>query len=221
MTQMPAEERTIVRTSPDTELLSTLDDSQRDSLRLLLEGLDEHWSLDGLTSLVYGVPKIQLGLPMDVKPTDELKVAQRSFFALLYHLLVGRGASVLGANRVREAGALKLFRRDFAPGEKFDVLWDEQPNDTASRIGQYFPANRLAEKVTWSAPYPGWIEAMALAGDRLILYAGGKLRLVSAADGSALRELDAPKPVWDGLAAANGRLFLSTADGRVVCLGAR
>jgi outer membrane protein assembly factor BamB len=135
-------------------------------------------------------------------------------------LLVGRGASVLGANRVREAGALKLFRRDFAPGEKFDVLWDEQPNDTASRIGQYFPANRLAEKVTWSAAYPGWIEAMALAGDRLALYAGGKLRLVSAKDGSSLREMDVPKPVWDGLAAAQGRLFLSTADGRLVCLGA-
>ena len=58
--------------------------------RLLLAGLEEHWSLEGLTTLVYGVPKVMLGLPPDVKPTPEIKTAQRSFFALLYHLLVGR-----------------------------------------------------------------------------------------------------------------------------------
>ena len=40
---------------------------QRESLRLLVDGLDEHWSLDGLTSLVYGVPKVQAGLPPDAK----------------------------------------------------------------------------------------------------------------------------------------------------------
>jgi lysyl-tRNA synthetase class 1 len=79
-----------VREEPDTKLLASLGDAERESLRLLLEGLDEHWSLEGLTKLVYGVPKIQLGLPLDVKPTPELKAAQRSFFALLYHLLVGR-----------------------------------------------------------------------------------------------------------------------------------
>ncbi|HEX7897575.1 MAG TPA: PQQ-binding-like beta-propeller repeat protein [Planctomycetota bacterium] len=135
-------------------------------------------------------------------------------------LMVGRGRAVFGANRVREAGELKLFRRDFAPDEKFDAVWDEQPNDTASRIGQYFPVNRLAEKTTWRAAYPGWVEAMALAGDTLVLYASGKLRRVSAKDGSDLGELDLPKPVWDGVAAANGRLYVSTADGRLICLGA-
>ena len=31
--------------------------------------------------------------------------------------------------------------------------------------------------------------------------------------------LDAP-PAWDGLAVANGRLFLSLADGRIVCMAA-
>jgi lysyl-tRNA synthetase class 1 len=109
LTQMPAEERTIVRTEPDTALLASLEPPQRESLRLLLNGLDDHWSLDGLTSLVYGVPKVQLGLPLDVKPTDELKVAQRTFFALLYHLLVGRDTGprlptlllAVGADRVR------------------------------------------------------------------------------------------------------------------------
>ncbi|WP_059005758.1 lysine--tRNA ligase [Streptomyces specialis] len=89
-TQMPAEARTRVREVPDAELLASLDERQRESLRLLLAELSGHWSLDGLTTLVYGVPKIQAGLAPDAKPTPELKVAQRGFFALLYRLLIGR-----------------------------------------------------------------------------------------------------------------------------------
>jgi hypothetical protein len=137
-------------------------------------------------------------------------------------LLVCRGSSVLGANRVRsDGGELKLFRRDFKPGEAFDVVWDEQPNDTASRMGVYFPANRLAEKVTWTAAYPGWIEAMVWAGDQVFLYAKDRLRVHSVSDGKLLKEMDVARPVWDGIVAAHGRLFLSTADGTVVCLGAK
>ncbi|MGP3970462.1 lysine--tRNA ligase [Streptomyces sp. 6N223] len=88
-TQVPAEQRTRVRTEPDAELLASLGEEERAGLRLLVEGLGEHWSLDGLTALVYGVPKMRAGLAMDAKPTPELKAAQRAFFALLYRLLVG------------------------------------------------------------------------------------------------------------------------------------
>ncbi|UUN28465.1 lysine--tRNA ligase [Streptomyces sp. FIT100] len=109
-TQVPADARTIVRSEPDTELLGSLDEEARTSLRLLLEGLDSHWSLDGLTTLVYGVPKVMAGLEPDAKPTPELKVAQRSFFALLYRLLVSRETGprlptlllAVGADRVRK-----------------------------------------------------------------------------------------------------------------------
>ncbi|HKD97186.1 MAG TPA: lysine--tRNA ligase [Micromonosporaceae bacterium] len=108
-TQIPAEQRTHVRETPDTELLDSLDAGQCESLRLLLAGLDAHWSLEALTTLVYGVPKAQLGLPPDVKPTPELKVAQREFFALLYRLLVSRDTGprlptlllAIGRERVR------------------------------------------------------------------------------------------------------------------------
>jgi lysyl-tRNA synthetase class 1 len=108
-TQVPDDQRTRVRTGPDTGLLASLDDHQREALRLLTDGLADHWSLDGLTTLVYSVPKTQLGLPLDVKPTQELKVAQRTFFALLYRLLVGRDTGprlptlllVVGAEKVR------------------------------------------------------------------------------------------------------------------------
>ncbi|MFF1452564.1 lysine--tRNA ligase [Streptomyces sp. NPDC058274] len=112
-TQVPAEERTVVRDEPDTDLLKSLDDQGRDSLRLLLEGLDANWSLDGLTHLVYGVPKVQAGFSADAGPKElppEIKVAQRTFFALLYHLLVGRDTGprlptlllAVGQDRVRK-----------------------------------------------------------------------------------------------------------------------
>jgi lysyl-tRNA synthetase, class I len=90
-TQMPDQERTHVRTEPDRALLDGLDDRARESLRLLAEGLHERWSLDGLTALVYAVPKVQAGLPPEAKAaTPELKAAQRQFFVLLYRLLIGK-----------------------------------------------------------------------------------------------------------------------------------
>lgn len=92
-TQVPADQRTVVREEPDAELLKSLDEASAGSLRLLLDGLEENWSLDGLTHLVYGVPKVQAGFSADATPKElppEIKTAQRTFFALLYHLLVGR-----------------------------------------------------------------------------------------------------------------------------------
>ncbi|MFD5537099.1 lysine--tRNA ligase [Streptomyces sp. NPDC127079] len=111
-TQVPADQRTIVREEPDAELLKSLDEASQQSLRLLLDGLAEHWSLDGLTHLVYGVPKVQAGFSADATPKElppEIKTAQRSFFALLYHLLVGRDTGprlptlllAVGQDRVR------------------------------------------------------------------------------------------------------------------------
>ncbi|MEU5366432.1 lysine--tRNA ligase [Streptomyces sp. NPDC005925] len=111
-THVPADQRTIVRAEPDHALLSSLDESSRQSLRLLLDGLAGQWSLDGLTHLVYGVPKVRAGFPADATPKElppEIKTAQRTFFALLYHLLVGRDTGprlptlllAVGQDRVR------------------------------------------------------------------------------------------------------------------------
>jgi len=48
---------------------------------------------------------------------------------------------------------------------------------------------------------------------------GALLWTVSAGDGKRLAQYELPSPpVWDGMAAASGRLYLSTLDGRVVCL---
>ncbi|MGW3459207.1 lysine--tRNA ligase [Streptomyces olivaceoviridis] len=111
-THVPADQRTIVRDEPDAELLKSLDEASQQSVRLLLDGLADHWSLDGLTHLVYGVPKVQAGFSADATPKElpaEIKTAQRTFFALLYHLLVGRDTGprlptlllAVGQDRVR------------------------------------------------------------------------------------------------------------------------
>lgn len=89
-TQVPLEERTQIRDEPNKELLAQLSDSERETLTLLVDGLDDHQSLEELTTLVYAAPKIKAGLPVDVQPTPELKAIQRKFFSLVYRLLVTR-----------------------------------------------------------------------------------------------------------------------------------
>jgi hypothetical protein len=92
----------------------------------------------------------------------------------------------------------------------------------------------------WSSSIPLTGKAIALAGDVLFVAGtpvafpqddlakayegrmGGILWAASASTGKKLARyaLDAP-PAWDSLAAANGQLFLSLADGRVICMGPR
>ena len=42
---------------------------------ILLSELDENWSLEGLTSVIYNIPKMLLNLPPDTRPTPALKQA--------------------------------------------------------------------------------------------------------------------------------------------------
>ncbi len=102
----------------------------------------------------------------------------------------------------------------------------------------------------WTQPFPVTVRAMVLASDRLVVAGtpdlgqkaeegfffknpaealdafegrkGGVLCVVSAADGKTLAEykLDQP-PVFDGMSAAGGRLFISLKNGNVICMGGR
>jgi lysyl-tRNA synthetase class 1 len=106
---VPPEDRTQVRDEPDYARLATLTESERGALKLLTEGMVADWSLDGLTTLLYGIPKLQLGLPITAPPTAELKELQRAWFILLYELLIGKVTGprlptlllALGPDRVR------------------------------------------------------------------------------------------------------------------------
>ncbi len=95
-------------------------------------------------------------------------------------------------------------------------------------------------KAVWEQRVPIRITAMVRAGDTLFVAGspdivdpkdphgawegrkGGVLAAFSASDGKKLaeRKLAAP-PVWDGMAAAAGRLYLSTKDGKVLCFAPR
>ena len=83
-------DRTQVRADPDTARLAALTESERGAVKLLTERMADDWSLDGLTTLLYGIPKLQRGLPLGAPPTAELKAAQRAWFILLYQLLIGK-----------------------------------------------------------------------------------------------------------------------------------
>ena len=73
------------------------------------------------------------------------------------------------------------------------------------------------------------VHAMIQTGD--VLWAGGPknwqepekegfLVAISAKDGRRLKTIAlAASPVSDGIAAANGKLFVSTRDGKVMCFG--
>jgi lysyl-tRNA synthetase, class I len=100
--------------APNSSRLAALTPAERDAVQLLRSRLDEHWSPGGLTALLYGIPKMRAGLPMDTPATAELKTAQRKFFVLLYELLVGRDTGprlptlLLSIGRERLAGLLKV-----------------------------------------------------------------------------------------------------------------
>jgi lysyl-tRNA synthetase class 1 len=84
---LPAEQRTTLRAGFDASTWDGLDDATRAGVQSLARGLEDDWTLDGLTALVYAIPKDMLGLPRDAPPSPELKAAQRTFFKALYRLL--------------------------------------------------------------------------------------------------------------------------------------
>ncbi|MBC8871662.1 MAG: PQQ-binding-like beta-propeller repeat protein [Planctomycetes bacterium] len=100
--------------------------------------------------------------------------------------------------------------------------------------------DRKEKKEIWKQKIPVRAVSMVLAGDRLYLAGspdvkeaedpwasllgkrGGRLLVLAAEDGKKLCEydLEAP-PVWDGMAVAAGRLYISTCNGEIVCMGGK
>lgn len=120
-----------------------------------------------------------------------------------------------------------------------------QANETATqaRGRKKAPAKVAVRSVAekrWASPIPLTGKALVLAGDTVFVAGtpavfpaddlakayegrvGGVLWAASASTGEKVAEckLDAP-PVWDGMAVANGRLFVSLQDGRVLCISGK
>ncbi len=129
--------------------------------------------------------------------------------------------------------------------EAYDLVAGISPYDrrTAPRIEVGRGNAQAARKshVEWSVPCDLQVRAMVLSGDsddgKRLFFAGARgdwmtspeayhgdqgsvLVAVDASDGSQLAELPlSGTPVFDGMSAAAGCLFVSTTDGQVLCLG--
>jgi hypothetical protein len=85
------------------------------------------------------------------------------------------------------------------------------------------PPDVLSEDEAWERPFDPDVQAKKAAqyaaydGDN-----GAVLLGVSTSNGETLSQLDlAAPPVWDGMAVAAGRVFMTTVDGSVVCISGR
>ena len=137
--------------------------------------------------------------------------------------------TVWGVQKMRDAG-YTLFAEQQKP---FSDSEEHQPDFRK-------PSAENQHKFNWKVDLGMRPRAIVRAGGQLLLGGmpseldardpygayegrkGGLLWAVSTADGSTAgrHKLPAP-PVWDGLAAAGGRLYVATIDGKVLCLGSK
>ena len=137
-------------------------------------------------------------------------------------LAVYRGSTLFGCGDLRNT----VFRRDFSPEglETFNTKWYRLVDQIKARNSGGFTSRMqtLADRAAWKTRVfdKDEIGAMVLAGDTLFL-AGIKGRLLAFGtnDGKKLAEHDLPAPIWDGMIAAYQRLYITTKDGRILCLG--
>ncbi len=167
----------------------------------------------------YGTPMHRTTYAGVAKPT----ITEEQMAIALAQLLVQDDHALYG---MRMFDSMKLLNANnfFVPGQEGYLLFKVEPGK-----GQPIWTQRVPIRVTAMAVTQG---QLVIAGppdivdpdDPLAAFEarrGGRLRLVSTDSGSARGEfeLDSP-PVFHGLAAARGRLFVSLDNGKIVCLAA-
>ncbi|MCB9666334.1 MAG: lysine--tRNA ligase, partial [Alphaproteobacteria bacterium] len=85
---LPEEDRVRPREAFDRAAWDALDPREQQAIARLLAEASSPWTLHKLESLLYGVPKLMAGLPLDADPPAEVKKAQRELFKALYRLLL-------------------------------------------------------------------------------------------------------------------------------------
>ncbi len=109
--------------------------------------------------------------------------------------------------------------RAIAPGKSEYKLFAKGAREWSLQVPVRVNAMALAAKTLFAAGVPDVVDEKdywaAFDGKK-----GGELWALSAADGRRLHslKLEAP-PVFDGMAAAGGRLYLATKDGKLRCFG--
>lgn len=150
----------------------------------------------------------------------------------------GNNGRISGATAVagKFKGGMK-FAGGKAGGKKQPVRGSFVQRKWESDIPLYARAMALAGKILFVAGPPDLIdeeetfkkimdrdpkvaEKLLLQNEALLGDQGGILWIADATTGKKISEIRLKSlPAWDGLAAANGRLFLSTTDGKVICFG--
>ena len=140
-------------------------------------------------------------------------------------LIAFRSNTLMGCLQGRKS----IYRRDFdlEGGEKFNKRWiTGWAAHHADRAGQMpWRSTRLSKKAKWMVDVFGpkdkqTIDALVYAGDKVYLAgSAGDLKIISDKDGKVLKEGKFSAPMWDGIAIANGKMFYSTADGKLICIG--
>jgi len=153
----------------------------------------------------------------------------RSYWIFGTHCSVSTGCSRRDKNLIY--GRLLVFdeSRIYGYGRR-QVHWSNQLQDGAYRL---FAVRRGEGTEQWTKPVTIQVRAMVLA-DKVLFVAGPNagngpvgrdenqgalLMAISASDGTELAryQLDS-SPIFDGMAAANGRLYLSLENGHVFCM---
>jgi outer membrane protein assembly factor BamB len=156
----------------------------------------------------------------------------RSYWIFGLRCSISTGCS--GRDRGLISGRLLVFNKPMIYGYgRARVHWSNQLQDGAYRL---FALNLDEGKEKWTKRVAIQVRAMVLAGK--VLFVAGPttdtgdglvgrdesrralLMAISAADGKELAQYElSSQPVFDGLIAAKGRLYLATVDGRILCFG--
>jgi outer membrane protein assembly factor BamB len=151
--------------------------------------------------------------------------------------IYGTRCSVAGGCSARDKNLIYGRLLVFSPATIYGygragVHWSNQLQDGRYRL---FAVDGMAGRPRWETPLPIQVRALLLAGT--VLFAAGPptassvgpwdrgagqpslILAVSADDGRVLAQTELPgTPVFDGLAAAGGRLYCCQENGSVVCL---
>jgi outer membrane protein assembly factor BamB len=155
----------------------------------------------------------------------------RSYWIFGTHCSIATGCS--GRDKDLIYGRLLVFDGSTIYGYgRRTVHWSNQLQDGPYRL---FAVKRGEGTALWEQPVPLQVRAMVLA-DNVLFLAGpragvhdlpaagdvaeeGLLMAISASDGTELAQYRlGSSPVFDGMAAAPGRLYISTTDGKVLCM---
>ena len=155
--------------------------------------------------------------------TATREITKQQMSIALAQLLVRDDGALYG---VRMFDCMKLLNADnyFVPGKDGYLIFKVAPGE-----GEPMWTERVPIRVTAMAATPGQLVVcgppdVVDPDDPLGAFEarkGGRLRLLSTADGSTLEEHElAAAPVFHGLAVARGRVFVSLKNGKMTCLAA-